>query len=406
MKSHLDLPVSADILEDRFTSESFHLGQVAIITSTHFLHDLFSAFLSPILPLLIEKLSLSYTQAGSLTAFMQFPSLLNPLIGYLDDKINLRLLVIFAPAVTATTMSCLGLMPSYPTLVLLLLITGLSIAAFHASSPAMVISVSGRQYGKGMSFYMAAGELGRTLGPLLAAWAVTLLTLEGMWRLAILGWLASIFMYFRFRTLAMRLKKPSGFREMFPAATHLFIPLSLILLSRAFLVTGLGVYLPTLLNSEGATLWAAGSALAVYQFAGVFGALAGGTLSDRLGRKPVLFFVSLCSPILVLGFLNTTAWLQTIFLLLAGLLSLSAQPIMLALVQDHLPRHRSVANGFFMAISFIIQSSTAILIGMLGDSVGLRSAFYYMVGISLISAPLVWLLPRSYPTKLELPSKT
>ena len=374
----------------------FQLGQVATITSTHFLHDLYSAFLAPLLPLLIEKLSLSYTQAGSLSAFMQFPSLLNPLIGYLDDRINLRTLVILAPAVTATTMSCLGLVPSYASLTLLLLITGLSIAAFHAPSPAMVVSVSGRQYGKGMSFYMAFGELGRTLGPLLATWGVALLSFEGMWRLAILGWLATIVMYFRFRKISMRIQRQSGFREMFPAATRLFIPLFLIVFARSFLVTGLGVYLPTLLNTEGSSLWAAGSALAIYQLAGVIGALAGGTVSDRLGRKPVLFVATLVSPFLVFGFMNTTGWLKILLLVLAGFLSLSAQPVMLALVQDHLPRHRSVANGFFMAFSFLFQSSAALLIGMMSDQTGIRSALLYTILIGLTAAPVILFLPKPH----------
>jgi FSR family fosmidomycin resistance protein-like MFS transporter len=387
-------PIPVSTAEQSPHATSFQTGQVGTITSTHFLHDLFSAFLAPVLPLLIEKLSLSYTQAGSLTAFMQFPSLLNPLIGYLDDKINLRILVIFAPAVTATTMSCVGLAPDYTSLAFLLLTTGLSIAAFHASSPAMVVSVSGPRTGTGMSFYMAAGELGRTLGPLLAAWAVTMFTLEGTWRLALLGWLASIFMYSRFRKITMRIQKRSGFREMFPAATRLFIPLLMIVFTRSFLVTGLGVYLPTLLRSEGATIWAASRALAIYQFAGVIGALAGGTLSDRLGRKVVLLLAALFSPFLVLAFLNASGWLQILFLGLAGLLGLSAQPVMLALVQDHLPRHRSVANGFFMAFSFLFQSTSALLIGVMSDSVGLRPAFLYMALISLASVPLIFLLPR------------
>lgn len=394
-------PGIANTQQPQCPASGFRIGQVATITSTHFLHDLFSAFLAPLLPLLIEKLSLTYTQAGSLTALLQFPSLLNPLIGYLDDKINLRMLVIFAPAVTATMMSCLGLAPDYSSLVFLLLITGLSVAAFHAPSPAMVVSVSGQKYGTGMSFYMAAGELGRTIGPLLAAWAVSLFTLEGIWRLALLGWVASIVMYSRFRKLSFHIQKQSSFRDMFPAATRLFIPLLLVLFSRSFLVIGLGVYLPTLLKSEGATLWAAGRALAIYQLAGVLGALGGGTLSDRFGRKNILFLAALISPFLVVGFLNSSGWLQIIFLILSGLLSLSAQPVMLALVQDHLPRHRSVANGFFMAFSFLFQSASALLIGVISDSTGLRPAFTYIILISLISVPLILLLPRPAPASME-----
>ena len=63
------------------TSEEdvFQTGEVLTIVGGHFVHDTFSAFLSPLLPLIIERLSLSLTLAGSLQAFLQLPSLLHSL---------------------------------------------------------------------------------------------------------------------------------------------------------------------------------------------------------------------------------------------------------------------------------------------------------------------------------------
>ena len=375
------------------TENDFQTSNVVTITSGHFIHDTFTAFLAPLLPQLIEKLSLSLTQAGSLSAIMQLPALLNPLIGYLDDKVNLRLLVILAPAVTASMMSLMGLAPSYAALVLLLFITGMSSALFHATAPAMVARISGQQVGKGMSFFMAAGELGRTLGPLLATWAFTAWALEGMARLLVLGWASSLVIYVRFRDIPLQVQKQTGFRQMLPAARRLFIPLLLLVFARSFVVTSLGVYMPTLLQGEGASLWKASGALTIYQFAGVVGALTGGTISDRLGRKPVLFAVTLFSPFLMLAFLNTQGWLWVVVLLVTGLLGLSGQPILLALVQDYLPQHRSVANGFFMAMSFIALSLTSVLIGALADRLGLHQAFFWSAIIGFGAVPFVFLLP-------------
>ena len=375
------------------TENNFQTSKVVTITSGHFIHDTFTAFLAPLLPQLIEKLSLSLTQAGSLSAIMQIPALLNPLIGYLDDKVNLRLLVILAPAVTASMMSLMGLAPSYAALVLLLFITGMSSALFHATAPAMVARISGQQVGKGMSFFMAAGEMGRTLGPLLATWAFTAWALEGMARLVVLGWASSLVIYLRFRDIPLHVQKQSGFRQMLPAARRLFVPLLLLVFARSFVVTSLGVYMPTLLQGEGASLWKASGALTIYQFAGVVGALTGGTISDRLGRKPVLFAVTLFSPFLMLAFLNTQGWLWVVVLLVTGLLGLSGQPILLALVQDYLPQHRSVANGFFMAMSFIALSLTSVLIGALADRLGLHQAFFWSAIIGFVAVPFVFLLP-------------
>src|SRR5512135_588853 len=125
-------PAPLDI--EKPASSGFFLDRVLTIISAHFIHDTYSAFLAPLLPNLIEKLSLTYTQAGSLSTITQLPSVLTPIIGYLDDKVNLRIFVILAPAVSATTMSCLGITPNYFSLLVLLFITGVSIAAFHAPS--------------------------------------------------------------------------------------------------------------------------------------------------------------------------------------------------------------------------------------------------------------------------------
>ncbi|MCB0132214.1 MAG: MFS transporter, partial [Caldilineaceae bacterium] len=130
-------------IEPHDAEMTFHVDQVTTVAGGHFMHDTFSAFLTPLLPALQDKLALNYTLAGSLVVFTWVPSLLNPFLGYLADKISLRYFVIFAPAVTATLMSTIGMAPSYFALALLLLAVGVSIAAFHAPAPAMIARVSG-----------------------------------------------------------------------------------------------------------------------------------------------------------------------------------------------------------------------------------------------------------------------
>jgi len=307
----------------------------------------------------------------------------------------LRIFIILAPAISATTMSCLGIAPSYLSLAILLFITGLSITAFHALAPAMIARSSGHRVGRGMSLFMAAGELGRTVGPLLASWGLLTFTLQGMFPIAIPGWIASLAIFILFTGAPVHVEKQTGFREVLPLVGRLFLPLIGIVFFRSFLTTGLGVYLPTLLEGEGASVWKAGTTLAIYQFAGVFGAVLGGTISDRLGRKAVLFAVSFLAPITLMLFLRSSGWLIIPVLILSGLFVLSSQPILLAIVQDHLPTHRSIGNGLFMTLSFICLSISAVVIGMLGDRLGLRQAFLWTAIAGLLASPLVLLLPRS-----------
>ena len=378
----------------------FRLDRVTTIVSAHFIQDTYAAFLAPLLPSLIDKLSLTYTQAGSLSTVTQLLSILNPVIGYLDDKVNLRIFIILAPAITATTMSCLGIAPTYASLLVILFITGMSIAVFHAISPAMVARVSGTQVGKGMSYFMAAGELGRAAGPLIVSWALLTFTLGKMIPIAVPGWIASLIIFLRFRGIPVHIEKQTGIRNVLPLAPRLFLPLFGITFFRNFLITGMGVYLPTLLVSEGAGIWQSNISLAVYQLAGVVGAFLGGTVSDRFGRKPVLFLVSFLAPIAVLTYLSSDGWLTLLVLVFSGIFALSSQPIVLAIVQDHLPDHRSVGNGLITAINFICLSISAIVIGLLADQFGLQQAFQIIAVVSLVAAPIVLTVPPASGNRL------
>ena len=121
------------------TEEDFQAAQVAPIVSAHFVHDTYTGFVPALLPVLIKQLSLSLTQAGSLTAILQLPALFNPFIGYMADRVSVRYFVILAPAVTATLISSMGLASDYWILAILLFVTGISVASFHAPAPAMIM---------------------------------------------------------------------------------------------------------------------------------------------------------------------------------------------------------------------------------------------------------------------------
>lgn len=374
------------------SEEEFQTEQVLTIVGGHFVHDTYSAFAAPLLPLIIEKLSLSLAQAGGLLSIMQLPAVLSPLVGYLADRVSLRYFVILAPAITATLMSSIGLAPNYVTLAILLFATGISVTTFHAPAPAMIGRISGNQLGKGMSFFMAGGESGRTIGPLVAVWAVSTWTLEGSYRIMVVGWVASAILYWRLRNIAARSNKRQNFREMLPGIRRLLIPLFGIVVPRQFLTTALSVFLPTFMRLEGASLGIAAASLTIWELAGVGGALVSGTLSDRLGRKTLLMAGMVSSPILMLILLGVSSWLLVPVLLALGFAALSVTPVLLAVVQEYMPNNRAVANGLFLLFGFVTRSVAAFLLGVLGDMFGLRSAFLWSAVIAMIAIPFIFSL--------------
>lgn len=379
----------------------FQSAHVLPVAGAHFIHDVYTAFVAPLLPEIIRKLSLSLTQAGALTAILDVPAVLNPFIGYLAEKISLRVFVILAPAVSGTILSCIGLVSNYYTMAVLFFVAGISVAAFHAPAPAMISRVSGNRLGFGMSLFMAAGELARTIGPLLVTWLVSIWTLEGLYRAMFLGWAASAILYVQFRKVPDAREKAGDIRELLPSFKSLFLPLSLILLLRNLMVENLTTYLPTFMTMRGASLVMSGGALSLLEFAGVLGALSGGTLSDRIGRRVVLLAATLLASGLTLTLVRIQGWGLIPVLLLLGFSSLSMTPLLLALVQECLPNHRAVGNGIFMFLSFLIRPLARLIIGVLGDHFGLNTSFILGAWLALLSIPVIYKLPLKENTHQE-----
>lgn len=396
-------PSKAEAIAPAAEAERFQTDRVLTITAGHAVHDTCAAFLPPLLPAFITNLALSKTEAGLLTVFMQGPSLLQPFIGHLADRISLRHLIILAPAVTAAMMSLLGVAPGYAALALLLTVVGVSSAALHAVGPVIAGHLSGQSLGRGMGFWMVGGELGRTLGPIVVVSAVNLLTLEGTPWLMFGGLLASAALYVRLKDVPGRPPNAGRglpLRQALRGMGPIMVPLVGIIVVRSFMLSALTTYLPTFLSEEGADLWFAGASLSALEAAGVVGALAGGAMSDRLGRRLILpvcptdrFTSMLTTPLLMFVFLGVSGWAQLPLLLMLGFTALSIAPVVMALVQESFPENRALANGVYMALSFLIRSGAVVVLGAIGDLSGMRLAFTFSAVIPLLGLPLVLLLP-------------
>lgn len=379
----------------RQDNSSFQKERVLLLSACHFIHDIYSSFLAPLLPFIIEKFSLNLTQAGLLSTIMQIPALLNPVIGKLADRTSVRYFIILAPAMTAIPMSLLAMAPNYIVLLALLFVAGVSVSLFHVPAPVMIYRVSGGKTGRGMSFFMTGGELARTVGPLAIIGAVSLLGFDGYYPVMIIGILASLLMYFKFRDIPIissSSAKPSIRRTM-KELKGILVPLSGIVIVRGFMHASLTAFLPLYIMQETADVWLAGISLSLFEAAGVVGILTIGTLSDRFGRRNMLLFSLVIAPISLLVFINSPAWLQFPALILTGLTLLSTTPVMLAMIQEATADGSSSANGLFMMISFLARSAVVVVVGFTADHIGLERTYILSALLGLLGIPAILMLP-------------
>jgi FSR family fosmidomycin resistance protein-like MFS transporter len=377
----------------------FQFGNVSTISITHFIHDIYSSFLAPVLPLIIEKLSISLSLAGLLSVIQRIPSLLNPFIGILADKIKVRYFVIFAPAVTTISMSLIGIAPGYIILASLLFISGISSTLFHVPSPVMIKRVSGSRIGKGMSFYMLGGETARTVGPLIIVAAVEIWGLQGSLKLIPFGLIASAIMFYRLKDIDIRKdlqkeKKETGYISTFNKFLPVYLTLAGITFFRGAMRSALTLYLPVYLVDKGSNLWFAGISLSLIQLTGALGAFYSGTISDIIGRRTTLLILTIISPLLMLAFINLKGIFIIPILFLTGFFLISPTPVMLAVINELDTEHPAFVNGIFMTINFFLNSLTLLLVGLLSDKFGLDLTYKIAAGIALISVFFAMRIPK------------
>ncbi len=383
--------------------KKFQLNNAVTIGAAHMVHDIYSSFLAPILPLLIEKLSMSLSLAGLLSVVQRIPSLLNPLIGLAADKLPIRYMLIIAPSITAVSMSLLGVAPSYTVLVILLFVMGIGASMFHVPAPVMMKHVSGERIGKGMSFFMFGGEIARSIGPLVILGAVSIWGLGGTYKLIPFGLIASLILFFRLKNIQIskdfkKREKQKGNMETFKNVLPLFITITGIIFFIAVMQGSLTAFLPTYITEKGKSLWIGGFSLSGLELAGAAGTFFSGTISDKIGRRNTLLIIAVVSPALMWLFILSNNLLAIFFLIVLGIFLFGTTPILLAIVNDNASEQPSFINGIYMTINFIVGGASIFLVGLLGDFVGLDITYKITATLALLSIPFILKLPAKNQT--------
>jgi FSR family fosmidomycin resistance protein-like MFS transporter len=335
-----------------------------------------------ILPLLADRFQLTYGQAGLAAALMNISSsVIQPGFGWLSDRWPTKWFIPVGIAWTGIFMATVGLMPNYPMLLGAVLLTGLGTAAFHPIASMAVAHASAGQRGLGMSFFSAGGNLGFAVGPVLAAWMLKGWGLPGTIWLVVPGVLMAVVAYaWRGQvTVAADARGNSQHQDTASMPWGRLSILCVLIGLRSWGYSGLIVFIPLLLHAQGVSLEVAGRALFIFLFFGALGGMAGGMLSDRVGRQPVVAFSLVVFPVLMTCALLVSGPLRWLFLASAGIMLMASFSVTVVYMQELLPQHLGLASGLSLGLAFGAGGVGVALSGFLADLIGLPMSIWVLV---------------------------
>lgn len=143
--------------------------KIGVLSLAHVFNDMYSNYLPQMLPFLVVLMpDFTATRAAVLvSAFIISSSLVQPLFGYFLDRQGKRWLVHVGTLWMATMLSLTGVVHNYRLMVVLAALAGLGTAAFHPQASTMVNVLSGDRKAVLLSVFVAFGNFGFALGPLL-----------------------------------------------------------------------------------------------------------------------------------------------------------------------------------------------------------------------------------------------
>src|SRR6059036_83270 len=153
---------------------------LGLLALGHMVVDINQGSLAALLPFLKSTLALSYTATGVIVLMSNVTSsLIQPLFGYFADKTARRWLLPVSVLLSAVGLGLTGLAPSYEVVLVLVVITGIGVAAFHPEGYRTATAVAGDRKATGVSVFSTGGNVGVALGPPLITALVTGFGLPG-----------------------------------------------------------------------------------------------------------------------------------------------------------------------------------------------------------------------------------
>jgi MFS transporter, FSR family, fosmidomycin resistance protein len=370
---------------------------ITALSAGHFATDFSNGMLPALLPFLVTRFGLNYTQVGALMLVSALASsIIQPLFGLWSDRRGAVWLLPVGVFLAGTGMGLAAAAPTYALCLVFVTVSGLGTAAYHPEGSKFAAFVSGSKRASGMSLFSIGGNLGVALGALTAAPVLLAFGREGGLLLAlpgvvVAGMLVPALGYLRgFAPEETRTWAASG--EDRPGALALLLAVIALRSAGWF---GLLTFVPLWAVSLGHSEKYGNGLLSLMLFAGGIGTLAAGPLADRIGRRPVLLATVVATPPLVVTFVAVGGALGAVALALVGVCVVSTFGLTGVMSQEYLPSHIGLASGISIGFSIGLGGVAALLLGAVADAVDLETAMYACAVVPALAILPAVLLPSS-----------
>jgi MFS transporter, FSR family, fosmidomycin resistance protein len=370
---------------------------MATLAAGHLATDFANGALPALLPFMVDRFHLSYTLAAAvMLASAASSSLIQPLFGAWSDRRGALWLLPSGVALAGIGIALAAAAPSYWLVLLLVVISGLGVAAYHPEGSKFAAYASGRRRASGMSLFSLGGNVGYALGPtattpLVLAFGLTGGLLLSLPCLVVAGLLLLAVPYLgSFAPEPGRAQEASGPDR--PGALALLLG---VIGFRSVAWFGLITFVPLWEVSLGHSKAHGSHLLSLMLLAGGLGTLAAGPIADRLGRRPVVIASMLATGPLILGYVLVGGVVGAIALALVGICVISTFGVTMVMSQEYLPRRIGMASGLSIGLSIGLGGIAAVGLGALADSVDLRSAMYAAAAAPVAGLALALLLPST-----------
>jgi FSR family fosmidomycin resistance protein-like MFS transporter len=369
---------------------------LAAVSVSHFLNDALQAVIPAVYPILKAGYHLDFAQVGLLTLANQLTaSLLQPVVGFATDRRPLPYSLAVGMCFTLGGMLLLSVAPSFPFVLAAVASVGIGSAVFHPESSRVARMASGGRHGLAQSVFQVGGNVGSALGPLLAALVVLPFGQRsiGWFALAALAailLLARVGRWYR----ARRSAAARAAREVSPlprgrVAGAVAVLVALVFSKYFYLASLNSYYTFFLIEKFHVPVRTAQLFLFLFLGAVAAGALLGGPIGDRIGRRWVIWGSILGVLPFTLAMPYASLFWTAVLTVVIGVVISSAFSAIVVYAQELIPGKVGTVAGLFFGLAFGIGGIGAALLGRLADRHGIELVYRlcsFLPAIGLLTA--------------------